>query len=65
MMPHNHPVWSTEFSGNVMQAGKKLACDENDGEELGCLFFEYEAGCTAIFELLKVCPEWRSTGFWK
>ncbi len=48
-----------------MQAGKKLACDENDGEELGCLFFEYEAGCTAIFELLKVCPEWRSTGFWK
>lgn len=57
-----HPVWSTEFSDGVTQAGKKMIYRENDKEELGYLFFNYEASCTAIFELLKVRPEWLTTG---
>lgn len=57
-----HPVWSTEFSDGVAQAGKKLAHSKADDVELGYLFFEERASCTAIFELLKVRPHWLKTG---
>ena len=57
-----HPVWSTEFSEVVAQAGKKLAHCKADDVELSYLFFEEKASCTAIFELLKVRPEWLETG---
>ncbi len=33
-----------------------------DDVELSYLFFEERASCTAIFELLKVRPEWLETG---
>ena len=56
-------IWSTEFSDGVKQAGKKLSCEEAcDNEAPYYLFFEEETSCTAIFELLKVRPEWFSTG---
>lgn len=56
-------IWSTEFSDGVKHAGKKLLCGEaSDREEPCYLFFEKEISCTAIFELLKVRPEWLSTG---
>lgn len=58
-----HHIWSTEFSDGVKQAGKKLSSEEAcDNEEPCYLFFDKEASCTAIFELLKVRPEWLSTG---
>ena len=57
-----HPVWSTEFSEVVAQAGQKLARSNAGDVELDYLFFEKEASCTAIFELLKVRPEWLETG---
>ena len=57
-----HPIWSTEFSEVVAQAGKKLAHSKADDVELSYLFFEERASCTAIFELLKVRPEWLETG---
>lgn len=57
-----HPIWSTEFSDGVTQAGKKLAYGKSDDEELDYMFFDYETSCTAIFELLKVRPGWLSTG---
>lgn len=57
-----HPIWSTEFSDGVVQAGKKLTLSTDDDVELGYLFFEERASCTAIFELLKVRPEWLETG---
>lgn len=56
-------IWSTEFSDVVKQAGKKLSCGEASGHDEPCyLFFDKETSCTAIFELLKVRPEWISTG---
>lgn len=57
-----HPIWTTELSDGVAQAGKKLAHSKADDVELGYLFFEERASCTAIFELLKVRPEWLKTG---
>ena len=57
-----HPIWTTELSDGVAQAGKKLTHSKADDVELGYLFFEERASCTAIFELLKVRPEWLKTG---
>lgn len=56
-------IWSTEFSDGVKQAGRRLSCEEDcDGEKPCYLFFTQETSCTAIFELLKIRPEWLSTG---
>lgn len=58
-----HHIWSTEFSDGVKQTGKKLSYGEvGDNEEPRYLFFDKETSCTAVFELLKVRPEWLSTG---
>ncbi len=57
-----HPIWSTELSEVVAQAGKKLAYGKANDLALGYLFFEKGASCTAIFELLKVRPKWLETG---
>ncbi len=57
-----HRIWSTEFSDGVAQAGRKLAHNKADDVELDYLFFEERASCAAIFELLKVRPEWLETG---
>lgn len=57
-----HPIWSTELSDGVVRTGKTLAHDENGDTEFSYLFFDYETSCTAIFELLKVRPEWLTTG---
>lgn len=57
-----HPIWSSEFSDGVTQAGKKLTKDSADSEGLNYLFFNRETSCTAVFELLKVRPEWLTTG---
>lgn len=57
------PIWSTEFSDAVRQAGKKQPHDVSAGsEDLGYLFFNEETSCTAVFELLKVRPEWMDMG---
>lgn len=57
-----NPIWSTEFSDGVTRAGKKLSYGEDDHEGLDYLFFDYETSCTAIFELLKVRPQWLHSG---
>lgn len=57
-----HPIWSTELSDGVVRTGKTLAHDESGDTEFSYLFFDYETSCTAIFELLKVRPEWLATG---
>lgn len=58
-----HHIWSTEFSDGVKQTGKKLFYGEVGNNEEPCyLFFDKETSCTAIFELLKVRPEWLGTG---
>lgn len=59
-----NPVWSTELSDGVTRTGKKLAYDSGNGdtEPLDYLFFDQETSCTAIFELLKVRPEWITAG---
>ena len=56
------PIWSSELSEGVTQAGKKLAYDKGDGSDFDYLFFEGDTVCTAIFELLKVRPQWLETG---
>lgn len=56
-----YPIWSTEFSDGVTKAGKQLPHTKDD-EDLGYLFFDCQSSCTAVFELLKVRPEWLSTG---
>ena len=43
-----HPVWTTEFSDGIVQAGKKLIHSKADDVELSYLFFEERASCTAI-----------------
>lgn len=55
-------IWSTEFSDGVIRAGKKLPRDKTGDVELDYLFFEKGASCAAIFELLKVRPEWLDIG---
>ena len=58
-----HPIWESEFSEYVIQAGKMLASESSDGDKtLGYLFFDENASCTAVFELLKVRSEWLYTG---
>lgn len=58
-----HPIWTSEFSDGVIRIGKKLACGSSaDDEEPNYLFFDRKTSCTAIFELLKVRPEWLTTG---
>lgn len=55
-------IWSTEFSDGVIRAGKKLPRGKTGDVELDYLFFEKGASCAAIFELLKVRPEWLDIG---
>lgn len=58
-----HPIWTSEFSDGVTQAGKKLIYNNScGGEELNYLFFDRKTSCTAIFELLKIRSEWLSAG---
>lgn len=57
-----YPIWSTELSDGVKQAGKKLPCEGVRGSEEPCyLFFEEETSCTVIFELLMSRLEWLGT----
>lgn len=59
-----HLIWTSELSENVTEAGKTLTNDipSDDEEQLEYLFFDGTASCIAIFELLKVRPEWLQTG---
>lgn len=57
-----HPIWSTEFSDGVIQAGERLADGQTDDMELGYLFFDEMASCIAVFELLKARPQWVDRG---
>ncbi len=57
-----HPVWSTEFSDGVAQAGKKLAHSKANDVELDYLFFDDRTSCVAIFELLEVRGRWLDAG---
>ena len=57
-----YQIWSTEFSDGVIRAGKKLPHSKTSDVELDYLFFEKKASCAAIFELLKVRPEWLDIG---
>lgn len=57
------PIWSSEFSDGVTQTGRKLLHEDVDADkELSYLFFDRNVSCIAVFELLKVRPEWLTTG---
>lgn len=57
------PIWSSELSEGVTQAGRTLGCVRvRDDQEFCYLFFEGKAICVAVFELLKVRPQWLDTG---
>lgn len=57
-----NPIWTSELSEGMTRAGKKLAHDRGDDNDLEYLFFEGDIICAAIFELLKVRSEWIDTG---
>lgn len=58
-----HPIWESELSEYVIQAGKMLASESSGGDKtLGYLFFDENASCAVVFELLKVRSEWLYTG---
>lgn len=59
-----NPIWTSELSDGVTRFGKMLEDGKSsvDKEALSYLFFDEASSCTAIFELLKVRPEWLRCG---
>lgn len=53
-----NPVWASELSEGLLSIASKLEHED----ELGCVFFQTEAACVAIWELLRTRPELVSLG---
>ena len=59
-----YPIWDSELSEGAIRTGTTLTYAETstDEEPLSYLFFEEISSCIALFELLKVRPEWLQNG---